>query len=216
MKETKGDITEYSQYFGDETMRMMKVLAGADGKKLDSFLAIQGDGTAVIQDSARAARTATAAMQNLKSAWMSFADQQLAGPISALADAVNSINPETLNAALTGATALAGALGAAWAGRKIWTAGKSIAGFFRGNDQTTEHNPLSGDNQVMKVFVTNMPGRGDLVVIGPVPAGDAAAIVGETEAAEIDIDVSGICRVLNETDAAEDGPDVVAQAHGDG
>ncbi|MES1384184.1 hypothetical protein ABUU23_20580, partial [Vibrio cholerae] len=32
MEETNSDITEYSQLFGDEAMRFMKVLASDDGK----------------------------------------------------------------------------------------------------------------------------------------------------------------------------------------
>lgn len=137
MEATNSDITEYSQLFGDEAMRFMKVLSSEDGKaSFDSFLSISGDGTAVLQDSARAAQTANAAMMTLKTAWMSFADEKLAEPIADLADAINSIEPENLNKALTGATALAGTLGAVWAGRKAYKMGKSVVDFVRG--------PLSG------------------------------------------------------------------------
>ncbi|SIO94670.1 phage tail tape measure protein [Vibrio spartinae] len=160
MAATNGDITQYSQLFGDEAMRTLKVLAGEDGKKLDQFLSISGDGTAVLQDSARAAKTANAAMTSLKTAWMSFADKKLAEPIAALADLINDIDPDTLSKALTGATAVAGALGVAWAGRKVWKTGKSIAGFFRGKDKRTTPESRLASNDVAKVYVTNMPGSG--------------------------------------------------------
>ncbi|WP_158125259.1 phage tail tape measure protein [Vibrio fluvialis] len=162
MEATNSDITEYSQLFGDEAMRFMKVLSSDDGKaSFDSFLSISGDGTAVLQDSARAAQTANAAMMTLKTAWMSFADEKLAEPIADLADAINSIEPENLNKALTGATALAGTLGAVWAGRKAYKMGKSVVDFVRG--------PKSGggagvpglpSGEVSNVYVTNMPSGG--------------------------------------------------------
>ncbi|WP_051867845.1 phage tail tape measure protein [Vibrio sp. ER1A] len=158
MEATNSDITEYSQLFGDEAMRFMKVLSSADGKTaFDSFLAIEGNGTAVIQDSARAARTANAAMMSLKTAWLSFADENLAEPISEMADAINSLEPETLNTTLKAATGLAVGLGAAWAARKAWKIGSSVAGFFKGGKKGGAGSlpGLSGD--VQNVYVTNMP-----------------------------------------------------------
>ncbi len=162
MEVTNSDITEYSQLFGDEAMRFMKVLSSADGKaSFDSFLSISGDGTAVLQDSARAAQTANAAMMTLKTAWMSFADEKLAEPIADLADAINSIEPENLNKALTGATALAGTLGAVWAGRKAYKMGKSVVDFVRGPKGGGGANvPGLPSGDVSNVYVTNMPSGG--------------------------------------------------------
>lgn len=162
MEATNSDITEYSQLFGDEAMRFMKVLSSDDGKaSFDSFLSISGDGTAVLQDSARAAQTANAAMMTLKTAWMSFADEKLAEPIADLADAINSIEPENLNRALTGATALAGTLGAVWAGRKAYKMGKSVVDFVRGPKSGGGAN-VAGlpSGEVSNVYVTNMPSGG--------------------------------------------------------
>ncbi|EKO3535604.1 hypothetical protein K1L80_002180 [Vibrio fluvialis] len=161
MEATNSDITEYSQLFGDEAMRFMKVLSSEDGKaSFDSFLSISGDGTAVLQDSARAAQTANAAMMTLKTAWMSFADEKLAEPISDLADAINSIEPENLNKALTGATALAGTLGAVWAGRKAYKMGKSVVDFVRGPKSGGAGVPGLPSGEVSNVYVTNMPSGG--------------------------------------------------------
>ncbi|EOV1173352.1 phage tail tape measure protein [Vibrio fluvialis] len=162
MEATNSDITEYSQLFGDEAMRFMKVLSSDDGKaSFDSFLSISGDGTAVLQDSARAAQTANAAMMTLKTAWMSFADEKLAEPIADLADAINSIEPENLNKALTGATALAGTLGAVWAGRKAYKMGKSVVDFVRGPKSGGGANvPGLPSGDVSNVYVTNMPSGG--------------------------------------------------------
>lgn len=162
MDATDGDITQYSQVFGDEAMRTLKILASEQGKVgLNNFLSINGDGTAVLQDSARAARTANAAMMSLKTAWMSFADENLSEPIADLADAINSIEPDTLNDVLTGATALAGTLGAVWAGRKIYKTGKSVVDFVRGPKRGGGANvPGLPSGEVSNVYVTNMPSGG--------------------------------------------------------
>lgn len=161
MDATGSDITEYSQLFGDEAMRLMKVLSSAEGKtKLDDFLAIHGDGTAVLQDSARAAQTANAAMISLKTAWLSFADENLAEPIADLADAINSLDPSTLESTLKVASGVGGALAAVWAGRKIWKMGESVAGLFRGGGTDGESPPGLPDGDVSKVYVTNMPDSG--------------------------------------------------------
>ncbi|GLT18885.1 hypothetical protein GCM10007938_26670 [Vibrio zhanjiangensis] len=163
MAATNSDITQYSELFGDEAMRFMKVLSSEDGKKaFSSFLNIEGDGTAVLQDSARAAQTANAAMMSLKTAWMSFADEKLAEPIAELADAINSLDSDTLANVLTGATALASTLGAVWAGRKAYTMGKGIMDFVRGPKSSGGGAGLPGlpSGDVSKVYVTNMPADG--------------------------------------------------------
>ncbi|HAS6162351.1 phage tail tape measure protein [Vibrio vulnificus] len=162
MDATDSDITQYSELFGDEAMRMMKVLASANGKtKLNDFLAIDGDGTAVLQDSARAAMTANAAMMSLKTAWLSFADDNLAEPIAAVADAINSIDPSTMQTTLKVATGLAATLAGIWATRKAMRVGSSIMDFVRGGSGGEGGSPdLLGSAGVQKVYVTNMPSDG--------------------------------------------------------
>ncbi|HDY8049410.1 TPA: hypothetical protein RQK83_000384 [Vibrio vulnificus] len=162
MDATDSDITQYSKLFGDEAMRMMKVLASADGKtKLNDFLAIDGDGTAVLQDSARAAMMANAAMMSLKTAWLSFADDNLAEPIAAVADAINSIDPSTMQTTLNVATGLAATLAGIWATRKAMRVGSSIMDFVRGGSGGEGGSPdFPGSAGVQKVYVTNMPSDG--------------------------------------------------------
>lgn len=161
METTNGDITQVGELFGDEAMRMMNVLVGGQGRdSFEQFLKTYGDGTAVLQDSARMAQTANAAMLSLKTAWMSFADEKLAEPIADLADAINSIEPENLNKALTGATALAGTLGAVWAGRKAYKMGKSVVDFVRGPKGGSASVPGLPSGEVSNVYVTNMPAGG--------------------------------------------------------
>lgn len=101
-------------------------------------------------------------MMSLKTAWMSFADEKLAEPIAELADAINSLDPDTLANVLTGATALAGTLGAVWAGRKAYTMGKGVMDFVRGSKSSGGGAGLPGlpSGDVSKVYVTNMPADG--------------------------------------------------------
>ncbi|EGR0465747.1 hypothetical protein FG064_01915 [Vibrio cholerae] len=161
MEATNGDITEYSKLFGDEAIRLVKKLATEkDRAKLDSLLNVDGDGSSVIEKSARMAQTANAAMIKLKNTWLSFADNKLAEPIADLADAINSLEPETLEKALTGATALAGTLGAVWAGKKAYGMGKSVVDFVRGSKGEGGDMPNLPTGDVMKVYVTNMPADG--------------------------------------------------------
>ncbi|WP_158117230.1 phage tail tape measure protein [Vibrio cincinnatiensis] len=162
MESTDSDITEYSQLFGEQSMRMMKVLASDTGKsKLNDFLAIDGDGTAVLQDSARAAMTANAAMTSLKTAWLSFADTNLAEPIAAIADAINSIDPKAMQTTLKVATGLAATLAGIWAIRKTKRIGSSIMDFVRGGASASSGGAdLPGSNGVQNVYVTNMPSEG--------------------------------------------------------
>lgn len=106
-----------SDVFDAEAIRAFNAIL-AETKKtggsetLEKLLKIQGDGTTVQADSARAAKTANAALQSLKTTWDSFADAKLAEPIQQAADALNRIGPEkmmqTLNTAKNVAMVLGG------------------------------------------------------------------------------------------------------------
>ena len=73
---------------------------------LDQLMKIEGDGSTVQRDSARAAATANAALQSLKTTWGKFADSNLSGPIQKVADALNAIEPGRLETALDSASAV--------------------------------------------------------------------------------------------------------------
>ncbi|PVA00582.1 hypothetical protein DC365_00620 [Vibrio vulnificus] len=162
MNTTNGDITQVGELFGDEAMRLMNVLAGEKGRaSFDHFLEMYGDGTTVLQDSARMAQTANAAMMSLKTAWLSFADDNLAEPIAAVADAINSIDPSTMQTTLKVATGLAATLAGIWATRKAMRVGSSIMDFVRGGSGDEGGVPALPDAAgVQKVYVTNMPSDG--------------------------------------------------------
>lgn len=99
---------------------------------LDQLIKIEGDGTTVQRDSARAAATANAALQSLKTTWGKFADSNLSGPIQKVADALNAIEPGRLETALDRAGKLAVTLGGAVAAYKLINAGMTVRGWFPG------------------------------------------------------------------------------------
>lgn len=167
MEETDSDITQYSEIFGDEAMRMANILASAKGKaSLDQFLAIDGDGTSVLQDSTRAAQTAKAAMTGAKNALMSAADKNLAEPIASMADSINSLDPETLNTSINVAAGVATAMGALWVGKKVVdvgikdfvTGGKDVASIASPGAAIASMDAARGSSPgVQVVYVSNMP-----------------------------------------------------------
>ncbi|RMG60287.1 MAG: hypothetical protein D6717_00355 [Gammaproteobacteria bacterium] len=122
MEKTKGRRTILGQIFGDEAIRAFNAL---NAERMRRFMAVQADGSATVRDSARAARDAAAAMTNLHTAWQRFADAKLAGPIQALADALNRLGASN---AIEATASLAGAAGAAWLGRKAYKGGKAGTG----------------------------------------------------------------------------------------
>ena len=128
-----GDIKRLGKLFGEEAARGIKVLVAEYQRlgmleSLQKFLAIQGQGKQLMEDSARAARTFNAALRNLRTAWERFADQKLTGFISRLADLLNGIDPKTLERGFDVLTTGALALGGAVLGRRI---ARGVGGMLR-------------------------------------------------------------------------------------
>lgn len=134
-----------SDVFDDEALRAFNALMDKVGiDKLRELMAIEADGSTVQRDSARAATTANAALQSLRTTWGRFADANLAEPIQKLADALNAIDPQRLQTALQGAGILAAGLGAAVAAKKAVNAGQAVRGWFGGGKKTAAGAALSG------------------------------------------------------------------------
>lgn len=99
-------------------------------KSIDEFLTTSSDSQTLLDDSKEVAQTFNSAMTSLRTAFMYFANTNLAGPIQTLADALNSLDPETLQQILSyGGTALGG-LAAVWAGSKVIGMGASFLSLF--------------------------------------------------------------------------------------
>ncbi|EGJ49053.1 tail tape measure protein [Desulfocurvibacter africanus] len=133
VQKAKGDKVKLNLVFGDEAAKAFNQAASefqrtGSLESLQKFMAVQGDGTTTMRDSARAARDSSAAMTSLYTAWKQFADSSLTGPIQNLADTLNSIGSETTGKIISGVAVGGAALGAAVLGRKAWNAGRGLFG----------------------------------------------------------------------------------------
>lgn len=119
VKSSSGDKVKLAQVFDAEALRAFNQAASeyrrtGQLETLEKFIRLQGDGTTTMADSARMAKTASAALQNLFAAWKRFADSELTKPIQSLADALNSLDKETMDKLMQalkyGGLALGGAI----------------------------------------------------------------------------------------------------------
>lgn len=157
IQKSGGDMVKLGQVFDAEAMRAFNQAAGEfkrTGKldTLDKFMRVQGDGKATLDDSARAAKTASAAMTNLYTAWKKFADESLTGPIQTLADALNALGSETTGKIIKGLAIGGAVLGGAVLARKTYNAGK---GLFGGGAAGAATGVLGGMPLPLPVYVVN-------------------------------------------------------------
>lgn len=132
---TKGDRSKIGLAVDQEGIRaltamMIEYNQTGGFKSIDEFLTTSSDPQTLLDDSKEVAQTFNSAMTSLRTAFMYFANTNLAGPIQTLADALNSLDPETLQQILSyGGTALGG-LAAIWAGSKVIGMGASFLSLF--------------------------------------------------------------------------------------
>lgn len=155
----------------DEAKRALKPVIAefvqtGDVKAFDEFLKLSGDGTTTLNDAAVAANDFAASLQLVSNSWNQFANQQLAGPVAELANAINSLDPDSVQqwleagkniALVTGGLVLAKkTFDAVRWGKDTWDAlkpgkGKGGAGGMGG---------AMADLGATPVYVVNMPGGG--------------------------------------------------------
>lgn len=156
IQKSGGRATLLSKLFGAEGFRAITNSAAEFQKKgnfstLDKFIKIQGDGSQITSDSARAANDAAAALQNLYTTWKKFADESLTKPIQNLSNALNHISSETTGDILQ--SAVIGGAGLFAAG-KAYKYGSRL--FNRKGKKGGAGNLAAGG--VQQVYVVNMPG----------------------------------------------------------
>ena len=163
----------------DEAKRALKPVIAefvqtGDVKAFDEFLKLSGDGTTTLNDAAVAANDFAASLQLVSNSWSQFSNQQLAGPVAELANAINSLDPDSVQqwleagkniALVTGGLVLAKkTFDAVRWGKDTWDAlkpgkGKGGAGGMGG---------AMADLGATPVYVVNMPGGGfDIPTGGP-------------------------------------------------
>lgn len=166
-----GQTTRLSSVFDAEAMRAFNAAAGefmrtGSVNSLEKFMDVQGDGSATMNDSARAADTMAGAMRNLTSAWTNFADDNLTGSVQSAADALNSLDQETVDRWLKIGGIALGGLGLAVGGRflgklgsDVFSAGRKVLGRGRGGVGGALGGVVSGAAPI-PVYVVNQPGLG--------------------------------------------------------
>lgn len=169
-----GQTTRLSTIFDAEAMRSFNAAAGefmrtGSVNSLERFMDVQGNGSATMQDSARAADTMAGAMRNLTSAWTNFADENMTGAVQSAADALNSLDQETVDRWLKIGGIALGGLGLAVGGRFLGklgsdyiSAGRRVFGRGRGAGGGVAGalgGAVSGAAPI-PVYVVNQPGVG--------------------------------------------------------
>lgn len=153
----------------DEAKRALKpsiaeFVQTGDVKAFEQFMNVSGDGTTTMNDAAVAAGDFAASLQLISNSWSQFSNQQLAGPIAELADAINSLEPDAVQNWLETGKNIAMVVGGLIAVKKgvdafrwtkgIWDAAKPGKGGKGGLGGAL------GDMGAMPVYVVNMPGGG--------------------------------------------------------
>ncbi len=167
-----GQTTRLSTIFDAEAMRSFNAAAGefmrtGSVNSLERFMNVQGDGSATMKDSARAADTMAGAMRNLTSAWTNFADENMTGAVQSAADALNSLDQETVDRWLKIGGIALGGLGLAVGGRFLGKlgadyvgAGRRMLGRRQGGGVAGALGGAVAGATPIPVYVVNLPGMG--------------------------------------------------------
>lgn len=186
---TKGDSVALSKLIPDAEAQRAFNASVAEFKRtgsiesLNQFLNVQGNVNGLTEDSARIAHTAAGAWRSLATSAKQFADNNLAGPIQDIADAVRDLDPAQVQEFFENAKAAALGFLAVWATVKTATvagglirgAGSllgSLAGGKKAGGLASAMGAVSG---ATPVFVVNMPGAGVGGAVADIAGGAAGA-----------------------------------------
>lgn len=162
---TKGKVTLLSSLIPDSEAKRALTVSNLT-ENLRKYYQVEADGSVTTDDAARNARELMAALTSLGTSWKKFSGNQLTGPITTLANTLNSLEPGTVERWLKLGTGLALSVGgmvvanqaiklggSAWAGgRWLLTGGKGAKGGAGGLAG------LGGANGAIPVYVVNQPG----------------------------------------------------------
>ncbi|EAC0348003.1 phage tail protein [Salmonella enterica subsp. enterica] len=147
----------------DSVMLLSSVTSGKGAENLQRYMKVTGDGKGIMKDAAYAAQDFTSAMQALETSWKKFSHNQLAKPVQELADAINSVDQNTVQNWLQVGKYMAIALGGIIAIRKTYQFGKTIHDIMnpkgKGKGIPGSITDVFGSG-VMPVYVVNMGSGG--------------------------------------------------------
>ncbi|WP_106422514.1 phage tail tape measure protein, partial [Escherichia coli] len=156
----------------DSVMLLSSVTSGKGAENLQRYMKVVGDGKGIMKDAAYAAQDFTSAMQALETSWKKFSHNQLAKPVQDLADAINSVDQNTVQNWLQVGKYMAIALGGIIAIRKTYQFGKTIHDIMnpkgKGKGIPGGITDVFGSG-VMPVYVVNMGSGGMNGNIGGLP-----------------------------------------------
>nr|WP_113865478.1 phage tail tape measure protein [Brenneria salicis]NMN90526.1 minor tail protein [Brenneria salicis ATCC 15712 = DSM 30166]RBP64856.1 minor tail protein [Brenneria salicis ATCC 15712 = DSM 30166]RLM31575.1 phage tail protein [Brenneria salicis ATCC 15712 = DSM 30166] len=144
--------------FGQESMDLIKAVSGQTGReKLKAYMGVVPDEKSLLEDAKYAAQDFTSALQSMTTTWEKFANSQLAAPVQDLADALNSVDQETVQNWLEIGKNVALATGGFLAARKAFQIGKGAYDFLRPGKKGIPAGVADVfGSGVMPVYVTNM------------------------------------------------------------
>lgn len=148
--------------FGQESMDLIKAVSGQTGReKLKEYMGVVPDETSLLKDAQYAAQDFTSALQSMTTTWEKFANANLAKPVQELADALNSVDQETVQNWLEIGKNVAIGTAGLLAARKAFQLGKGAYDFLRPGKKGVPKGVTDVfGSGVMPVYVVNMGGSG--------------------------------------------------------
>ncbi|EOI7478102.1 phage tail tape measure protein [Yersinia enterocolitica] len=168
--------------FNQDSVLLISSASSQKGaENLKRYQTVVGDGKSIMQDAAYAAQDFTSAMQSLHTTWGKFTNNQLAKPVQELADALNSVDQETVQNWLEIGKNVTLTIGGLLAARKAYQIGKGAYDFLNPGKKGVPKGVTDAfGSGVMPVYVVNM-GTGGLPAAGspngpkqPLPGGNPA------------------------------------------
>lgn len=146
----------------DSILLLSSVTTGKGAENLKRYNGVVADGSGILSDAKYAAQDFTSAMTSLNVTWKKFTNSNLAKPVQELADALNSVDQETVQRWLEIGKNITIVVGGIIAARKAFQLGKGaldILGVGKGKGIPKGVADVFGSG-VMPVYVTNMPAGG--------------------------------------------------------
>ncbi|HBX6129619.1 TPA: phage tail protein [Klebsiella pneumoniae] len=180
----KGAETQNARLLGagfnqDSILLISSVTSGQGAENLKRYNGVVADGKGILKDAAYAAKDFTSAMSALNTTWKKFANGNLAEPVQELADALNSVDHETVQSWLEVGKQITIAVAGVIAARKAFQFGKGALDLFgvgKGKGIPKGVADVFGSG-VMPVYVVNM-GAGGMGGASNLPGGPGGAGAG--------------------------------------
>ncbi|HDG7961223.1 TPA: phage tail tape measure protein [Klebsiella pneumoniae] len=163
----KGAETQSARLLGagfnqDSILLLSSVTSGKGAENLKRYNDVVADGQGIMKDAEYASKDFTSAVTALTTTGKKFANSNLAKPVQELADAINSVDQETVQHWLEIGKNIAIAVGGVIAARKAFQFGKGVWDVLNPNKGKGIPNGIADvfGSGVMPVYVTNWPAGG--------------------------------------------------------